>query len=544
MTTDLIDRLAQLPDAKRRAMLAKLGQPERLALWKALEFRTANPWRKYLGNPVGFVERGLGETTWSLQREVMQSVVEHKRTSVPACHAPGKTHLAARVAAYWIAVHPVGTARVITTATTFRQVKALLWPHIRSLHKLHELVGTTSATEWRAGDQYLAEGVKPPDDAEAGISGYHAPHLLIIIDEAGGIKKTYGQSIEALMTGVDTRLLVLGNPPVSGDSTWFETISASPLYNTIPIPYDATPNFTGEETGNCKSCPPEVEPHKIAQHLIDVDWVENLAAEFGKDSAWFRARAGAEFVHDSANKTLPMDWLNEAQQRAKDPGEDEPDDEQADPIKLGCDIAADGGDEFAIAKLDGWTASIVHTSKGAANANAPLVAAKIAEHIATAEAEHARRGIPHVRVQVKIDAIGIGWGVAGILQQWEAENKFRAHIVPVNVAKKARQDKKFANQRAEMWWNMRALIEPGNPAGGLLRLDIDNKELAQLNTPMHGADSTNRITIEKKADMKKRGKHSPDRAEALLLALYEPPGGDPTDLTAVVVGQSNPWATI
>lgn len=532
--TDLIDRLAGMPDSRRRQVLAALTQPERHALLKAMEYRTANPWRKYLGDPVRFVEQGLGETTWSLQRDVMQSVVDNKRTSVPACHAPGKTHLAARVAAYWIAVHPVGTARVITTATTFRQVKALLWPHIRALHSLHELVGTTSATEWRAGDQYLAEGVKPPDDAEAGISGYHAPHLLIIIDEAGGIKKTYGQSIEALMTGVDTKLLVLGNPPVSGDSTWFETISNSPLYNTIPIPYSATPNFTGEETGLCKSCPPEVEDHKIAQHLIDVDWVENLAVEFGKDSAWFRARAGAEFVHDSASKVLPMDWLNEAHQQEDDgPG----------PIKLGCDIAADGGDEFAIAKLDGWTATMVHSSKGKANENAPLVAAKILEHIRDAEALHQQRGIT-ARVQVKIDAIGIGWGVAGILQQWEEEHKFKAHIVAVNVAKKARNDKKFSNQRAEMWWNLRTLIEPGQPAGNQVRLAIDNKELAQLNAPKFGSDSTARITIEKKADMKKRGVHSPDRAEAILLAYYEPPGSEATDLGGIIIPQANPWGTL
>jgi hypothetical protein len=536
--SDEIDTLLGLGEYARKRVIARLSQAERRTLMTQIEFRATNKWFHFRGDPVGFVEHGLRETTWSLQRDVMRSVVEHKRTSVPACHAPGKTHLAARVAAYWIAVHPPGTALVITTATTYRQVKDLLWPHIRRLHSLHNLIGSTTETSWKDKNVEgpLALGVKPPDDAEAGISGYHKAHLLIIVDEAGGIKRVFGQSIEALMTGVDTRLLVLGNPPVAGDASWFETISGSPLFNTIPIPYSKTPNFTGEKTGLCRSCPPEVDPHEIAQHLVDVDWVENLATEFGKDSAWFRARANAEFVHDSKTKTLPMDWLQLAADR-------EP--AGSGPISLGCDIAADGGDEFVVAKVDGWHVTIEHSSRGDENENAPQVAGVILKQIRAAEAEHAERGIGR-KVRVKVDVIGVGWGVVGILEQWQAEGKFSAEIIGVNVAKAAGDTKQFYNQRSEMWWNMRRLLEPNNPAGGLLSLGLDNKELAQLNGPQYMTTSAGQISIEKKADMKKRGLHSPDRAEAILLGLYEPPGGEP-DLGALKLpqaAQSDPWSTL
>jgi hypothetical protein len=536
--TNRIDQLAALSTEERRRVFAALNQDQRAALLRELKNYLKNPWSEYLGDPVGFVERGLGETTWSLQREVLRSVVENKRTSVPATHAPGKTHLAARVAAYWIAVHPPGTARVITTATTFRQVKGLLWPHIRRLQSAYNLIGQTAATTWTYDGDFLAEGVKPPDDAEAGISGYHAPHLLIIIDEAGGIKHAFGQSIEALMTGVDTHMLVLGNPPVSGEVTWFEKVSNSPLFNTIVIPYDKTPNFTGEDTGPCRSCPPEVEAHQIGQHLIDQQWIDEQLSEFGEHSTWFQARALARFVHDSSAKTLPIDWLELARVVTEaGPG----------PIKLGVDVAADGGDEFVIAKMDGWTITLEHASRGQENHSAPAVAAVILDHIRKALTAHRERGID-TPVRVKVDTIGVGWGVVGILQQWEGEGllqdgPYTAHIVPVNVANKARKDKKFYNQRAEMWWNMRALIEPNNPAAGLLRLDLGTKEIAQLNAPTYAADSTARITIEKKAEMKKRGVHSPDRAEAILLAAYEPPE-DQTDLPIAVplaVPQANTW---
>lgn len=534
---DEIDALAALPDDQRRRIIAALPQEARAVIIETVKHRRDNPWLKYLGDPVRFVEEGLGETTWSKQREVMRSLVEHQRTSVPATHAPGKTHLAARLVAYWIAVHPPGTARVVTTASFFHQVKGLLWPHIRRLHRQYGLIGKTAQTTWTFEEDFLAEGVKPPDDAEAGISGYHAPHLLIIIDEAGGIGKKYGQSIEALMTGIDTRLLVLGNPPVTGDASWFEDVSNSPLFNTIRISYRDTPNFTKEKTDICRTCPKEVAEHYIAQHLVDEAWVKNLAAEFGEDSAWFQARAEARFVHDSTTKTLPMDWLHGASQVTIDaPG----------PIKLGVDIASDGGDEFAIAKLDGWTITLEHHSRGEQNADSMRVASVIKTHIQAAMKLHEERGIS-TPVRVKVDSNGVGWGVVGTLNGWVRDGILNATIVGVNVANRAHDPKKFSRSRDEMWWTFRDLIEPNRPDGGLLRLDISQRELSQLNAPTYTSDSKGAIVVESKDEMKKRKINSPDRAEAILLAVYEPvnvPVEAQTGGYRFGQGQANMWGQV
>jgi hypothetical protein len=532
--SDFVDALMELPALDRKRIMAGLTQPERLLLKQQIEYRANNRWAKYLGKPIEFVEEGLGEGTWSLQREVIRSCVENKRTAVPTTHGIGKTHIAARAAAYFIAVHPPGTAFVLTTSMDFNKVRNLLWPHIRSLHRQHKLPGRTTETGWVLGEHKLAQGVKPPDQAEAGISGYHSYHMLIIVDEAGGIKTAFGKSLEALMTGLDVHILVMGNPPVHGDTTWFENICNSKLWNVIKIPYTATPNFTGEETAVCTACPIEAQEdgHRVAAHLTDKEWVEDLRYEFGEDSAWFKARALAEFVHDTSSKVLPMDWLDAAQNT--------PD---AGPgiISLGCDIAADGGDEFVIAKKDGWTCKVVHISAGADNANSVMVAAKILQHIREAEEEHRQRGITEP-VRVKIDAIGIGWGVAGTLQGWEAEGKFNAHIVPVKVSENARDDQKYHRQRDEMWWSFRNLIEPNNPDAGLLRLEVGNRELAQLNSPLYSADSQSRILVESKKDMRDRGIRSPDRAEAILLAFYDPPNDQENTFSMVMFGQSNKFS--
>lgn len=507
---------------------------ERAALMEWLEERERNP-ANYLGQPLAFIEKRLGETVWSKQREILQSLIDNKRTAVSACHAPGKSFLAARIVAYWSTVYPAGTTKVISTSTTFRQVKNVLWPHVRRLQTEHELPGRTIATEWKIGGELVAEGIKPPDNSEASLNGYHSPNMLIVVDEAGGIAPSFGRDLEALTTGMNTKMLILGNPPVDEEGTWFEGVCNSPLYNHIEISAYDTPNFTGEETGECGSCPPGVPPHPVKDHLVDRDWVDGLRAEFGEDSPFFQARVLAKFPKDNTAKALPISWLELAMKNELEP------EEQA-AIRLGVDVASDGGDEFVIAKADGPKVGIEYTSAGADNENAVVVAGKVKDAILEAEAEHDRRGIP-TPVRVKIDAIGVGWGVVSLLQQWKNERLYRADIIGVNVAEKARDSAKFANQRAEMWWNLRTLIQPSKGDGEQgVQLDIDMKVLKQLNGPMYVTSSSGKIQIEKKADMKKRGMTSPDRAEALLLAVFEPPVKKKTTALPRSLGQSNPWA--
>ena len=191
--------LAELPDEVRIRLLGQLSDEERAAWVGAL-----TGWERYAQDPVGFVTEGLGEQIWSKQREILESVRDHRRTAVPAGHSVGKSHLAARMVAWWVACHPPGTARVVTTATTYRQVKNILWPQIRSVVVKHSLPGEVLLTEWKIGQETVADGFSPSDHNEAAVQGIHAEHLLIVVDEAGGISNTIGNALEALMTGGHT----------------------------------------------------------------------------------------------------------------------------------------------------------------------------------------------------------------------------------------------------------------------------------------------------------------------------------------------------
>lgn len=532
MSRVLIDSILEAEPVERHRIYAALSAEERMTLDMLLESELSNPWARYQSNPVGFINNGLRENLWSKQIEIARSVVENQRTAVAACHAPGKSHLAARIVSWWIASHAPGTALAVTIAPTHRQVRNIIWPHIRKCHGLADLPGEVLTQSWKMGDDIVAYGFSPSPYDEASMQGIHAPNLLIVVDEAGGIGETVGRSLEALMTGDHTRLLLLGNPPTDQEDSWFERCYTSPLYNSISISVYDTPNFTGEPVGLCRSCPPQTGDHPITNHLVDQRWVDDVVSEFGDDSPFVEARVFARFPRSSANKVIPFSWCEQSIDN------DDPIPSQT--VRLGIDIAADGGDEFVICEADGYTASMLHRSSGRVNENAVDVANVCMKYILEAEAKHHERNLVE-RVRVKIDTIGVGWGVVSILQKWGEERKHSAIIVPVNVAERAKDADKFRNMRAEMWWNGRTLLQPKPDGRQDMRLPNDRPIMSQLSAPIFKSDSSGRIQIESKADMKKRGVHSPDRAEALLLAFYDPGKTLPV-FEPIVIGSVNTFS--
>jgi hypothetical protein len=525
-----LDRLLLLPSDQRKLILEQLSPLDRKGLEQYVG--KINPYQKYQDNPVGFVQEALGETLWSKQKEILESVRDNKRTAVPACHAPGKSHIAARAVAWWVSSFPVGTTQVLTTAPNYRQVRTILWSHIQRLHSRHNLQGEVFTTEWRDGKEIMAYGFSGQQHDESVVQGIHAPHLLIVVDEAAGISPMIGTALESLMTGGHTRMLVLGNPPTDNEGTWFERACNSPIFNVLPIGAYDTPNFTGEDSGICNSCPDGVEKHQVKTHLVDHDWVNEVSREFGEDSPFVEARVHARFPRAVNNKTIPLTWIEKSVENEY---------ASEGPIRLGVDIASGGGDEFVVAWADGQIGSIKHRSSGSANSNALDVAGVVLQQILDAESIHKARKIDE-KVRVKIDSIGVGWGIVSTLTAWGKEGKHNSVIVPVNVAERASDTIRFTSQRAELWWTGRQLLQPDNDNQQQIRLDVDQRTQAQLSAPTYSSDSGGRIAIEAKKAMKHRGVGSPDRAEALLLAFYEPPKKRFVgNVAPISISQPNGW---
>jgi hypothetical protein len=500
-------------------------------------------WRN---DPRGFTECVLGQGLWSKQRAILDSVGRNKRTAVPSCFGVGKTLAAAAATCHHVCVYPPGTALAITTATRFRQVKRQMWPEIRKLANRAGLPGQVDTTQWKmttgAGvETVVAYGFSAPPNDEAATHGIHAPHILLVVDEAGGIGKPLGRGMRGILAGEGAKGVFIGNPATDDEDTWFENLCDSADVSLVRIGVPDTPHWTGERTPRCYACPPTVRPHPVATHLVDKEWERGVVLDYGKDSPYYQSKALGRFPKGGADRAIPSTWLEEAADLGVQ-GNGLPNISrdllgnyyawQPAPgswIRLGVDVASDGGDELAISRCEGDVARVRKYRAGADNYNSVNVAGYILEEIREAEQLRQLLGTSYP-VRVKIDAIGVGWGVCGILETWAAEGVHNAEIVRVIVSEKphprnAADDSTLRPKikRDEMWLAMRALLQPDEDGQQGIALDIDDHTRAQLASPKSSTNATTGMTtIESKKSLKGRGLRSPDRGESVLLSVYEP----------------------
>lgn len=276
----IADPLLRLPPIERRNAFKQHFTPrERAFVMTEVERATGSLYGLWRDTPSGFVEDVLGESLWSKQRAVLDAIVDHTRVAVPAGFGVGKTHLAARAAVWFTNVYPVGTALCITTATRFRQVQRQLWPHIRKVVPRAGLPGDCDTVQYKmptpqGHDFVAAYGFSAPANDEAAMQEIHMAHILLIVDEAGGIAPTIGHGTNNLLTGGHAAMLAIGNPAMDDPSSWFEELCiegdnpSEPSTVTIPISSLDSPAITRERVPFCTDCPEDPNDlHTLARHL-------------------------------------------------------------------------------------------------------------------------------------------------------------------------------------------------------------------------------------------------------------------------------------
>jgi hypothetical protein len=550
---NVADVLLRAPAAaRRRAFKNQISARERPYVMREVERATGSMYGLWHDTPSGFIEDVLGESIWSRQREIVDAVPFNKRIAVPAGFGVGKTWIAGRLVAWAGAVNAPGTMVIVTTATRFRQVRNQLWPHIRKTVARAGLPGYCDTTQWKMPDQWgndviVAYGFTAPENDEAAMQGIHGtPKLLIVVDEAGGIARTIGNGTNNLLTG-DARMLAIGNPAMDDPRSWFEGLceeGEDPEERgtvTIPIATFASPAITKERVPYCNDCPDGVPPHSLAIHLPDQEWVDRTIREYGPDHPYVIAKVHAKFPKGGGGLTIPVTWV-EAAQNSDDPtgpgwrrlcdlgieGETATHTVKDGAwVRLGVDVAADGGDEFVISRIVGDVIETRYCSSGTINDDQVLLAEKVLEEIKAAQLVANAINSPHP-VRVKVDQNGIGHGVVSMLKRWADTKRHQAQIVGVMVSESPEQDDPGAlmrpyRKRDEMWLATRGLLQPDPSTGlGRLRLRVDRQTGIQLSTPRLGSNSAGYSVVESKKAMKQRGMKSPDRADAALLTVYEP----------------------
>lgn len=439
------------------------------------EFKQGRDLVNKCSNPIFYSKRVLGSALWKKQQEIAQSVGVNKYTAVRSCFGAGKTKVAADIVLWFLSIHQ--PSKVITTAPTWLQVEKLLWAEIaKSYHNARVPIGgRLLTTELKVDDDWFALGLSPKIDVDREaerFQGFHAPYVLVIIDEAAGVDTKLWQAARGLILNDNCRFLAIGNPgsPI-GD---FFNCFKDPLWNPIHISAFVTPNV--------------VAGKEVIPGLVTREWIEDRKKDWGESNPLYISKVLAEFPEEAEDVLILLSWVDAAKNAIL---------EASGPKGLGVDVARFGTDWTVITAIHGSKVLEIKAFQGKDTMQT------VGWTINTMR----KWDIP--AHSTCIDDVGVGGGVTDRLHE-------EGHMVqPVNAGAKTEDPGQFFNLSAEMHWAMRKRFETGN-------IDIPDNEqlLSQLPARKYSMTSKNQIKIESKDEMKKRGLKSPDFADSLVLAIH------------------------
>lgn len=447
-------------------------------------------------DPVFFTEDILGKKLWSTQAKILRSVCTNPRTAVRSCHGIGKTYTAALTILWYLFSHE--RAIVLSTAPTWRQVEKLIWKEIRSAYReaVFPLGGDLmpkSPELHITQDEWYAAGLSTNEPSR--FQGFHEEYILVVVDEAAGVNPLIFEAIEGVLTSAGARLLLIGNPTGIGGP--FYDAFARPGYNAIHVSAFDTPNFTtfgitpeDITSGEWES---KITGALPFPRLITPAWVADRYRAWGPDSVPYQVRVMGNFPTQGDDTLIPLLWIELAMERWEET-------EPGEPVEIGVDVAAYGTDKTVIAVRRGQRIERLEVYSKKSTTETAGLTKRAADGYDTRA--------------LKVDEIGIGRGVVDTLQDDGFED------VGVNVSDRSNDPERFFNLRSELWWNLRDRLDPDtaqNPDP--IALPPDDELLAELAAVKYKLTGRGQVQIESKEDMKKRLGRSPDRADAVVLAL-------------------------
>lgn len=452
-----------------------------------IERRLSNPRR---GTPVEFAREVLGLRLWSRQEEILRAAFEHSRVAVRSGHKIGKSTSAVALA-LWFASDPERRpgARVVMTSSSARQVRTILWRELRRLYRpvkdklggeLHKV--PDAGLVWDDGREILGFSTDEPEKM-AGVSG---EHVLFIVDEASGVPEEIFEAIEGNRAG-GARLVMFSNP-TRASGTFFDAFHAKrQFWKGLRV--------SSEEAAAVS--PP-------IPGLATRGWIEEKAEEWQRDSPIYQVRVCGNFPQQGECAVVALDAIERARERF-----DARESTALDALEVGVDVARFGDDETVLAARRGQHALPL---RALPNGDGPDTAGRVLAEVAAL-----RSGNEPVRI--KIDVIGVGASVYDTLIRTAPNG---VEVLAVNVAESATAhgpdgEERYARLRDQLWFALRDWIREGG------ELPDDGKLEAELLAPEYSFDARGRYVVESKDRIKAKIQRSPDRADALALAVFNAP---------------------
>ena len=444
--------------------------------------RDLSEFARYESDPVAFICEVLKGEPWSRQVEIAESVRDSPLVVVRSANAVGKDWIAARLALWWVYCR---RGLALVTGPTERQVREVVMGEVaRAFHTAKDLPGELYQMALRLGSGEQA-GILAFTSTEASrLTGFHAPGVLAVLTEAQGVEEFAWEGLLACVTGSEDRVLAVGNP--LSPSGRFYSVSRSTNWRSLRISAEEHPNLLNGKA------PIPGGPSR--------EFVQRIAQEFGEGSGIYRARVLGDFPDEGEEGLIRRSWLEEAAERFVR-HEFRFEAARAVPV-IAVDPARYGPDYTVLAVRRG-----------------PVLQEIIAwgqtstmETVGRLREELRRVGVtPDGGGWVIVDEVGLGAGVVDRLK----ELGYRYHAYPFNGGRKAYDQERFLNARAESYWHLRQKLEAGEIA-----LPRDEMLFNELVATKWRPTSDGRVQIEGKDDLKARLGRSPDRADAVAMAFY------------------------
>ncbi len=429
----------------------------------------AFPW----GEPGTELEEHDGPDEWQkaqldrVSQKIQRDPEGTIREAIASGHGIGKS---AEVA--WIIIWAMSTRphlNGVVTANTTNQLSTKTWRELalwkgRAINEHWFKVTATKIFHVEHEKTWFVNAVPNTEHNSEAFAGLHGTHVLIIYDEASGIPDKIWEVSEGAMTDPRAMHFVYGNP--TKNTGKFRDIFAN----------DSRWKRHQIDSRTCKM----TNKNEIAEQI----------AEYGEDSDFCRVRIKGQFPRAGSMQFISSEicdtcMLTEATYEAF----------FQLPILLGVDVARFGEDKTVIAVRQGRKVLELRRYR---ELDTMQVAAKTVSAI--------REFNPTATF---VDGVGIGAGVVDRLRMLGHD------IIEVNAGKKPDDDKTYYNKRAEMGDRLRIQMTEG--------MDLPND--ADLRKALigieYGFDDKERMRLERKQDMKKRGLESPDDFDAIAYTYAE-----------------------
>ena len=440
---------------------------------------------------------------------------------------PTHNSLSACVLALWF-VATRKRARVMMTAPSADQVKKILWREL-TLHY-------PQAASALGGDARMpkdpATGIQLSGGREifgktgakvenmAGVSG---AELLFIIDEASGVSDDDYRAIKGNTAG-GAKMVGFSNP--TRPAGWYYEGLSNGLWHTIHVSSEESPNVVHPERPPIKglALPSYIAEQRAecgANYLEHPQYQIRVLGAF--PSSGPRSIIGIGLIEEARKRwnahveLHPLAGIELEERCDRRARGDDLDDGLFGPLQIGVDPKRFGDDECVIHAVRDRFAYKPHVMPAG-----DLTGDMIAEAVVQVARAH-RRPLRDLRpTPVKVDGKSVGAAAVDALRRHEATRRKEIRVVDVDVSKRAPLEEKYFNLRSQVWFHGADWTKDG---GMLPPVPELTQELLVV---QYGFDDKNRLKVEKKDEIRKRLKRSPNKADAFLMAIWpaEAPGVD------------------